>query len=389
MSNAFLCTVDELDSDRSAASIVLMALIACLTGAWVGWLFLARVAIYRASDQARLELMNGAVHIDAPVAGRIVATHFALGDKVNSSDILVELDAQVERRQLDEDKTQLAALAPQLSNVETEITDEKNALASAEKAAQVALNEARVKWEGAETEWATANEIAQRFIAASNVVSEVQLLEKTGEAKSRRHVADDLHLHLQELASELKTNESDRVANIQKLKQEEARIVGEEETTKASIRRLEYETERRYIRAPVSGRVVEIAALGIGTFIPEGGRLGTIAPPKRLKAVAEFPSSEVLGHIVPGQPAWLRLNGFPWTQYGSVSATVVSIASEQKDGLVRVDFRINPKPATRIPMQEGLLGSAEVEVEHISPATLILRAAGTLMANSNRSAKSG
>jgi len=201
---------------------------------------------------------------------------------------------------------------------------------------------------------------------------------KTGEAKSRKAVASSLHLELQRLPNELKTKESDRAASIQQLKEEEARIQGEEETTNASIKRIEYETERRDIRAPVSGRVVEIAGLGIGTFIPEGGRLGTIAPPKQLKAVAEFPSSEVLGHIAPGQPAWLRLNGFPWTQYGSISATVISIASEEKHGLVRVDLRINPKPPTRIPIQEGLLGSADVEVEHISPVTLILRATGTL-----------
>ena len=88
-----------------------------------------------------------------------------------------------------------------------------------------------------------------------------------------------------------------------------------------------------------------------------------------------------------GQRAWLRLNGFPWTQYGTISATVVSIASEQKKGLVRVDLGINPNSDTRIPIQEGLLGSAEVEVEHTSPATLILRAAGTLMTKSDTSAR--
>jgi membrane fusion protein (multidrug efflux system) len=387
MNSAFFRTARELGSDNSIGSIMLLGIITCLMGAWVGWLFLARVTIYRASDQARIELVNGAVHVDAPVRGRIVATHLALGDDVHAGDLLVELDAQLETRELDEDKARLTALAPQLSKVTAEIKAAEDALASDEQAAHVALDQARVKWEGAETEWTTAHEIAKRFIAAGDAVPQVEVLARTGAAKSRLAVADSLHLEVQRLGSELKTKQSDRVATIQQLRQDWARLEGEEETTRAGIKRLEYETERHDIRAPVSGRVVEIAGLGIGTFIPEGGRLGTIAPPKRLKAVADFSSSEVLGHIVRGQRAWLRLNGFPWTQYGTISATVVSIASEQKNGLVRVDLGINPNSDTRIPIQEGLLGSAEVEVEHTSPATLILRAAGTLMTKSDTSAR--
>jgi multidrug resistance efflux pump len=326
--------------------------------------------------------------LDAPVPGRIVTSRLVLGDQVYAGEVLVELDAQAEQRRLDEDKAQLTALAPQLSAVHAEIKAEQEGLSTEEQSTRVALDQAQVKWEGAKREWETADEIAKRYIGARDVVSAVELLEKQGEAQSRLATANGLHLEMERLASELQTQENDRTAHIAQLEQEQTRLEGEEKTTKADIKRLEYEAERYHIRAPASGRVVGIAGLGIGTFVPAGGRLGTIAPPRQLKAVAEFPSTEALGHILPGQPAWLRLNGFPWTQYGTISATVASIASEPQDNRVRVDLWISPKSATRIPIQEGLSGWAEVEVEHISPASLIMRAAGTLMSKPARSTKS-
>jgi membrane fusion protein (multidrug efflux system) len=358
-----------------------------LIGAWVVWLFLARITIYRATDQASIELVNDPIRLDAPVSGRIVTSRLVLGDQVYAGEVLVELDAQGEQRQLDEDKAQLTSLAPQLSAIRAEIMAAQEGLSAEEQSGRVALDQAGVKWEGAKKEWKTADEIARRYIKSREVVSEIELLQRTGEAQSRLTTANSLQLEVGRLATELQTQKNDRTAHIAQLTQEQTHLEGEEETTKADIKRLEYEADRHSIRAPARGRVVGIAGLGIGTFVPAGGRLGTIAPPRQLKAVAEFPSTEALGHILPGQPAWLRLNGFPWTQYGTISATVASIASESQDDRVRVDLWISPK-ATRIPIQEGLSGWAEVEVEHISPASLIMRAAGTLMTNPARSTKS-
>jgi pyruvate-ferredoxin/flavodoxin oxidoreductase len=94
----------------------------------------------------------------------------------------------------------------------------------------------------------------------------------------------------------------------------------------------------------------------------------------------EFLPPAALGRIRPGQPARLRLQGFPWTQYGSIGAMVSDVASEVRDGRVRVELVIDPRAASPIPLQHGLPGTVEVEVERVSPATLTLRAAGQLVA---------
>jgi membrane fusion protein (multidrug efflux system) len=51
------------------------------------------------------------------------------------------------------------------------------------------------------------------------------------------------------------------------------------------------------------------------------------------------------------------------------------VASELRDSQIRVELRLDA-PASNIPLQHALPGTVELEVERISPAALILRAAG-------------
>lgn len=107
----------------------------------------------------------------------------------------------------------------------------------------------------------------------------------------------------------------------------------------------------------------------------EGDKIGSVVPDGTLRIVTEFLPAAALGKIHRGQPARLRLQEFPWAQYGTIGATVSSVAGEVRDGRVRVELGVNPQPASSIPLQHGMPGAVEIEVERISPATLILRAA--------------
>ena len=88
--------------------------------------------------------------------------------------------------------------------------------------------------------------------------------------------------------------------------------------------------------------------------------------------MALFPAAAV-GRIRPGQAARLRLEGFPWTQYGLLRATVSAVGNEADAGLVRVELAIEADPDSPIPVQHGLPGSVEIAVEKVSPAILVLR----------------
>jgi multidrug resistance efflux pump len=156
-------------------------------------------------------------------------------------------------------------------------------------------------------------------------------------------------------------------------------IEAELAATAAAIERLEYEIERYRIRAPADGQIGEIGSLQAGAIVREGDKLATLVPAGELKVVAFFLPTAALGRIQPGQAARLRLDSFPWTQYGTISASVARVASEARYGRVRVELAIHQDAASSIPLQHGLTGTIEIEVDRISPAALVLRSAGQLL----------
>ena len=54
------------------------------------------------------------------------------------------------------------------------------------------------------------------------------------------------------------------------------------------------------------------------------------------------------------------------------------VGSEAQDGLIRVELDVEPLDDS-LPLEHGLPGTIEVEVERISPAALVLRSAGKLL----------
>src|SRR5262249_44778232 len=145
----------------------------------------------------------------------------------------------------------------------------------------------------------------------------------------------------------------------------------------AAIRRLEHDLELRTVRAPVAGRVGEVVAFPVGSVVRAAEKMGAVVPLGEPRAVGWFPAASV-GGLHPGQPARLRLTGFPWTQYGTLPATVTDVGNEASDGQIRVELRL-AATASSLPREHGLPCSAEVEVERVSPAVLVLRAAGQFL----------
>jgi membrane fusion protein (multidrug efflux system) len=182
------------------------------------------------------------------------------------------------------------------------------------------------------------------------------------------------------LEGEQHTRTNERRAHIEQMTSELSKLRGDRATAGVTLQRLEEEVDRRYIRAPIDGRLGEVAPLRIGAVVHEGDKLAAVIPAGKLRVVANFDPPAALGRIRPGQHARLRLEGFPWAQYGSVTATITNVASEIRDGSIRVEMALDPNSSSRIPLQHGLPGSVEVEIETLSPANLVLRTAGSLLA---------
>ena len=153
-------------------------------------------------------------------------------------------------------------------------------------------------------------------------------------------------------------------------------LEGELATAAATHARLVQALERHQVRAPVSGVLAEVQALRPGSYVAEGQTLATVVPDGELLVVAEFDPSRALGRLQPGQVARLRLDGWPWAQYGSVPARVLRVAGEWRGQLLRVELQPMLAAGAALPLQHGQPGVVEVEVEQLAPVALALRAAG-------------
>ncbi len=382
MASTFFRSVRSLEADNSRRSYLGLALATLLLGAWLIWFFVARVSVYAVSDKAELEVDRAAHPVESAAGGRIVATHLELDQQVKAGDVLVELDSGPQQFQLSEEKSQVAGINPQIHSREQEIASEEQALEQDQQSSKDALEQARAHYREAEAaaQFAQAETERLRKMYNAGVVAELDLNRSVADAQQRRAAADSLKYAVVRLEGEQRTRTNERRAHIEQLTSELNKLRGDQATAGVTLQRLEDEVDRRWIRAPIDGRLGEVAPLRVGEVVHEGEKLAAVIPAGQLRVVANFNPPAALGRVRAGQRARLRLEGFPWAQYGSVNATVTNVASEIRDGSIRVEMALDPSAGTRIPLQHGLPGSVEVQLETISPAKLVLRTAGSLLA---------
>ena len=380
MATAFTRTLRSIRADSYRGSLVTLLLATLLLGAWSVWIFFGEVTRYETPDSARLEVAQSAYVLQAPLSGKVVSNHLDLGREVRAGDVLVELDTSRELLLIKEQRARRAVLEPQLDSLRAELAAAVQAGSRENDATQATIREARARVEEAElsARFAEGERTRMQQLFESGLTAERDYEQARSEANRTRAAVETLRQALPRLAQEQLTRESDRKAEILRLESEIKRLEGEQTTSSAAVTTLQNDVEQHFIRAPVSGRLGEVATLHAGSVLEDGDRLATIVPTGTLRIVADFPPAAAIGRIAPGQSARMRVEGFPWTQYGTFAARVATVAGEVRNGTVRVEFDILSDSTPPIPAQHGLAGTIEVDVERVSPAMLALRAAGGL-----------
>jgi multidrug resistance efflux pump len=212
-------------------------------------------------------------------------------------------------------------------------------------------------------------------LAGAGLAPDADLERARGEARARRASAEALALAVGRLEEDRRAEEGERRARLAELESQAVQLQGEAGVEDARLARLAHQARERSIRASVDGRVGEAADLRPGTVVRAGERLGSLVPAGTLRVVAFFPVTS-LGRVRARQEARVRLAGFPWTEYGRLRARVAHVAPEPRDGRFRVELVLENAAASRVPLAHGLPGSVEVEVERVSPASLVLRSVG-------------
>jgi multidrug resistance efflux pump len=360
---------------RPGRALVFLALLVC---GWLAWFVFARVTVYEVSENARLEVDSAVFPVEAQVDGRVLTSRVDIGRQVEKGEVLLELDSNAQRLKLQEEQARLDTLLPQLETLRSELAAQQKALGAEGLASSSGLSEARARQREAQAALSYADEEQSRLapLMKSQAIGELEYLKVKAEREKRRAALDAVEQEGDRLKSERLNRQSQGLAQVARLEREQAAMEGLITTSKARIASLTHDLEQFVVRAPSSGQVGEVARLQPGSEVRRGDKLAVLVPPGQLRIVADFAPSDALGRIRPGQTARLRLQGFPWAEYGALTATVSRLASEARDGKVRVECELRPDDTSRIPRQHGLPGTLEVAVDDLSPATLILREAG-------------
>jgi multidrug resistance efflux pump len=380
LANNFSRTLRALRTDGPAGWLIQAVVAALLLGLWGAWFFGSRVTVLAVSTSARAEVDRQVHPVDAPVAGRIVRVEMELGAEVEKGQLLVELEVEEQRSRLDEQQARLTGLEGQLESLALELSGAELALSQWRAARQSELDEARASYnEAREAADQAAKEAADQVsLEEEGLVSKQELDRARSEATRKQAAADALRASLQRLLGDQRVEETTRRAELDNLRRETAQLEGERAAITAAVEGLRQELAQRHIRAPADGHLGEVTPLGAGAYVEEGDRLAAVVPTGRILAVAEFAPADVVGRIHPGQEARLRLTGFPSTRFGSIPATVARVGSETRNGRIRVELDVTPADDS-LPLEHGLPGTIEVEVERLSPAALVLRTAGKLL----------
>jgi len=374
----FARTFQRLRADHGKSTLWISAVSAAALAGWIVWALFAQVSLYEVSAEARVELDGATYPIDAPFAGRIVATSLHAGQRVRRGDLLIEIDARAEELQLREVEVQVQGLEPQIAQLNAQIEAERSMRGEEDRAARFRAEEAASRVHEAQipADYAAKNLVRIRALRAQNYVSAHDLEKAESDVSQLRAAASALEMAASRIPQDQAARNRERDVRVGRLQGEIATLEAQRNTLQAQTARLNYEIERRRIRAPVDGMVGEAINLRVGAVVADGDRLGSIVPAGRLVVVAHYPAQAAFGRIRAGQPATLRLDGFPWAEFGTVSATVSEVGQEVRDGQVRVELTLRPRSSFVGPLEHGMPGTLEVAVERLSPLNLTLRTAG-------------
>jgi membrane fusion protein (multidrug efflux system) len=372
------------DQARGRRSLILFAALGGLLVLVGLWALLARVPLYAVSEFARLQARDEVHPVDTLVSGRVMAVNLPVGGNVRQGDILITLDATDVGLRLDDARATERGLTAQISALDAEISAREEALASTGVLGRASLSEAQAARSETEAQATFASRERDRadLMRQAGVVAESEADRANATMVQAKAAVSARGHRLTVLSTETRRDIADRRAQNESLRRSLAGLRAQRDSAGVQVKRLEVEHARHTVRAPIDGLLGQVRAPQVGSVVAVGQTVAVVTPETALELVADFAPVNAIGRVRPGQRARMRVAGFPWTQYGMLGATVTAVSSEVSEGRIRVKLALDDHTAPAIPHRHGLIGEVEIELEEVSPAVLLARAAGQLFERS-------
>jgi membrane fusion protein (multidrug efflux system) len=239
-----------------------------------------------------------------------------LGRQVERGEVLVELDSEAVRRDIEDKAAERAGLVSQLERIRTQIEAQTQALGEARSAESAALNEARAEYDQAEAAARLAEEESSRIarVHAQGLVSEAESDRARAEAQARRANSEARLRASKRLQMDRRLEQSEKQALVAELERQRALLEARTSSLEAVLSGLAYRLDQHRVRAPVAGSLGEVVSLQPGAVVAEetGWRRSSLPA-----SSGSSPSSPPRPGANPGRSGCEAApRGFPWVRMG-------------------------------------------------------------------------
>jgi hemolysin D len=371
--NAFLAPALEiLETPPSPVRVALIWIICALATASIAWAYFGRIDII-AVAQGKLQ-PTGRVKVIEPLeTGKVAALHVFNGSRVAAGEVLVEFDrsaaeadAQSARAGLASSRAEAARRGAALEAAQARQFDPAPAISwpdetpptlrareqrvfaadlgqvaaalasfAAQRAQKLAERDQLLLTIGTQKNLvATLQErvdmrtllVAERAGAKAAVIDATETLQyqitqlaiQQGQLASGSRALDVFDKDMQ------KAIEAYRAENAEKLSEAERQA----EELEQKLAKAEAAIEHLTLKAPIAGTVQASALTTIGQVVTSGQEVMRIVPEDAGLEIEVYVLNKDIGFVKPGQEAVVKIESFPFTQYGTILARVTRVARD-------------------------------------------------------------
>lgn len=369
----FRDTLRALDGDDGRAARAVGGLGALVVLAWLAFGAFGSIGREVSSRSARVEAVASAVPVEVRTAGVVARVAVRAGDRVAAGALLAEIES--------------TELALELAQAEARLAWLRRAAEEGDRGSDAAVRAAAAQ---AAVAASAAGEVAARVEATEQALARLgreraevaRLVERAAAPAAELVALDDAQAVVAaELAALVEARTGAEAAARAVAYDAEARVGGDRAeaagrtaeiaVAEATVALVRARLEGCRVVAPADGIVADQPLLRPGQYAPAGARLLDVVPDGPTHVVAWIEPAGAVGHLAPGQPARVRVEGLPETRVRGLLGVVERVAAEPDGAGLRAEIALDgPTPR---PLAHGMVASVEIEVERVPPLALLWR----------------
>jgi HlyD family secretion protein len=378
-----------------------------IIGAWAWFGTLEEVS----SAQGQLAPLGEVYSVQPPITGEVTRLGVKEGDTVKQGQIVAELDHRLIEKEIERLTYSLDANKQKLSQTELLIQQTRLGLSTLQtiSRADIAARQSSIAQENAVI--ATNKQMLDQLYLDRQ--AQVERMERLTTLVNRGAFAEDhlfqveqalrdrdrsitetqgrteqsystiaqLQAELAQTKAMAEKSELDANKQLQQLQIDATQLEASIQETQALLERSQTELAQATLIAPVDGIVTTLEIANSGEVVQPGQTVAEIAPSTAPLVLLALLPSEKAGLVTTGMPVNVKLDAFPYQDYGIVTGTVLSISPdakphEQMGAVYQVEIALNETEihheGSQVALKAGQTATAEIIVRKRRLISVIL-----------------